>query len=329
MFIIDENRYPQSWKRSTEYDIIGGAGLYALIGARMVVGARKSKKVCAIIDKGSDFPENVEKELTSWNTGILFRTDTTRLTSRGANTYDENGIRHFEYLTPKKRIVAEDILSDSFLLLSASFHLICSVDRCGSLIKDIGTSNPQTLFVYEPLPDDCVQPNFETLLQLLPKVDVFTPNLNEALSFLGIEELPDTEEQIALVASKFYKYLTKPSSGVVLRCGPLGCYVMAKNVSQLFPAYHQNQDNVKDVTGGGNLFCGGFAAALALTKDWNVSAIYGNLISGCIIEKLGMPELSQGSLNSETWNGKSLGDRLTRYRAQNPHLDFAHKIIGA
>lgn len=325
MFIIDENRYPSSSERSNDYDIIGGAGLYALAGARIISGKERGRDVCAIVDKGSDFPPLVEQELLTWNAGITFREDKSRLTSRGVNIYDEDGVRHFEYLTPRKRIVAEDILADEFLLRAKSFHLICSIDRCNELIDGIKKKrNGNTLFIYEPLPDDCIIENLEKLMNLLPKIDVFTPNLHEALLFLGKDKLNLDMESIA---QRFYQHMTKLNAGVVLRCGERGCYVMSDRVRDLFPAYHQDQNNVRDVTGGGNLFCGGFAAALALTYDWKISAICGNIVSGCIIELLGMPKVTQMAGDDEKWNGLSLKERLAVYAKENPVLSIKNKDV--
>lgn len=331
MFIIDENRYPASSNRPNDYDIIGGAGLYALIGARIVAGEKQSKSVCAIIDKGSDFPHQVERELLAWNTGTIFREDKTRLTSRGANIYDEQGIRHFEYLAPKKRIEAKDVVANDYLLHSKCFHLICSVDRCKELVESIGantTENP--IFIYEPLPDDCISENFDKLLQLLPQIDIFTPNLNEACLLVGETELPDTEEGLDKIASKFSRYLSKPKSGLVLRCGALGCYVDAEGTSQLYPAYHQDQSKVIDVTGGGNLFCGGFAVAYVLTGNWQTAAICGNIVSGCIIERLGMPKMGvENGRGGETWNGTSFEERLRIYAEKNPALNLGDLLLSS
>lgn len=80
MFIIDENQYPPSSKKEPVHNIIGGGGTYAIIGSRIIAGAEKSKLICGIIDKGSDFPEIVEEEILSWNSGIVWKEDLSRLT---------------------------------------------------------------------------------------------------------------------------------------------------------------------------------------------------------------------------------------------------------
>jgi hypothetical protein len=71
-------------------DIIGGAGSYAAIGARLVTPKSLSKSVGWIVDVGSDFPPEVGDIISSWNTSCLVRQDSSRLTTRGWNGYGED-----------------------------------------------------------------------------------------------------------------------------------------------------------------------------------------------------------------------------------------------
>lgn len=320
LFIIDDNEYPSSSGKETEYNVIGGGVSYAAIGGRIVGSAKKGHLISGIIDKGSDFQIEVEDEINSWGTGLVIRSDESRLTSRGVNIYDENDIRHFKYQTPKKRIEVEDILETKNLVHSSSFHMCCSMDRCGLIIDTLlekhfeskSSSNPNSKpkFIFEPTPDACIKDNFDELKKVLEKVDVFSPNLNEACELVGVETLPEEIDQIERVAEKFTPYLTQPGSGLVLRCGPMGCYIKSKSLSIMLPAYHIDQSNVVDVTGGGNSFCGAFITSLILSKgDWLISGIFGNVVSGCVIEKLGVPKVTNG----DRWNGLTVQERLESY----------------
>lgn len=320
LFIIDENQYPESWNREPEYNIIGGGASYALIGARFASGPDLGKRVCAIIDKGSDFPVEVEDEINSWGTGTLFRLDASRLTTRGANIYAEDGVRSFVYRAPKKRIFGEDVLSTGNLADLRSFHFCCSVERCEETIDlflahQEKSSQPKPLFIFEPFPDVCIAENMETLKKMLHKVDVFSPNLHEAAGFAGLSQMPQSEDEIKQLAQVFLEH-TSPAGGIALRCGELGCYVLTRDLSIMLPAYHHDQSNVVDVTGGGNSFCGAFVTALTLSNDWLIAGIIGSLASGCVIESLGMPKLDEGEL----WNNKSVKDRFKLYVTENSSL---------
>lgn len=317
MFIIDDNEYPPSWNRPNEHNIIGGAGSYSIVGARIIGGHKLSKTISGIIDKGNDFPESVKQELDSWNTGTIFRNNPHRLTTRGLNIYDENEIRHFKYLSDKKRIEFDDVLQYKQLLHSKSFHLICAIDRCKGLINDITPHNSTAKFIYEPLPDACVSENYDTLKDILPYVDIFTPNLNEACQFLG---KPMTEDinTIIVLAQEFHQHQAKDKdAGVVLRCGALGCVIVSNSVSVHLPAYHQHQSKVVDVTGGGNSFCGGFMMGYYLSQDWVIGGMCGNIASGVVIEKLGIPVVSDNEGDSDTWNDESIESRVEKYGETN------------
>lgn len=314
LFIIDDNIYPDSWNRPSEHDIVGGGASYAIVGARIASGPRLGARVAGIIDKGTDFPQDVEDEINAWGAGPIFRENKNRLTTRGANVYQEDGFRSFVYKTPKKRIEHHDIVETGNLIYLKTFHMCCAVDRCEQIIdcfheKLRNTETDKPLYIFEPFPDICVPENFEALANILHKVDVFSPNLEEAARFLGVE-VPHTEEGISKLAEKFIQFSPK-HGGVVMRCGALGCYIRTRGELFMLKAYHTDQSKVVDVTGGGNSFCGAFITALYLShKDWMIAGAFGNVASGCIIEKLGMPLRKAGT---EEWNGTSIMARLQHY----------------
>ncbi|EGW34909.1 protein necessary for structural stability of L-A double-stranded RNA-containing particles [Spathaspora passalidarum NRRL Y-27907] len=316
MFIIDEIQYPPSWNKPPVLDQIGGAGPYAIMGARIIATSKYSNSISGIIDRGTDFPESIEQEIQSWSTGVIIRDCKDRLTTHGVNVYNEDEVRSFYYKSPKKQIEVDDVLQFEQLESSKCYHLICSISRCEEIIDRLNKHNQSReakIFIYEPLPDDCKSENLDRLKRVLPKIHIFTPNLEEAGELLKSTNANYPDE----LAEEFNQWLQLPDSGTVIRCGKLGCHIRTKDGRTYdLPAYHQNQDNVVDVTGGGNSFCGGFIMGYYLSGgNWQVAGIAGNIASGCIIEQLGMPKV-----NSDLINRKSLSERLDIYKSQNPNF---------
>lgn len=185
-------------------DILGGAGSWSALGARLFSPPPLSRSVGWIIDQGSDFPDSVTKLVDSWSTTAVFRPTPDRLTTRGWNGYAEgsSGNRAFRYMTPKKRLTAED-LSGTPLLRARSFHLICSPTRCRELVTNIlsqrraEASEPcaRPLFIWEPVPDLCVPDELLNCTNALPLVDICSPNHAELAGFMGSDGLdPETGE---------------------------------------------------------------------------------------------------------------------------------------
>ncbi|KAG7664220.1 MAK32 [[Candida] subhashii] len=251
MMIIDEIQYPPSSNKPPITDQIGGAGPYAIIGARVISTINHASQISGIIDKGAEFPKEVESEIQNWGTGVIFREDKSRLTTRGVNVYSEDDIRSFYYQTPKKRIVVDDVLEFPKLAESRAYHLICSISRCEEIIDRLNEifdkDEEKKMFIFEPLPDDCKHKNLEALKRLLPKINIFTPNLDEARDLLN----SSSEEDVKEIATRFSEFLQLPNSGTVIRCGPQGCHISTKGGNSFgLPAYHQDPANVIDVTGG-------------------------------------------------------------------------------
>ncbi|EPE33680.1 Ribokinase-like protein [Glarea lozoyensis ATCC 20868] len=171
MFIIDEIHYLPP--KPSVYDILGGAGAYSALGARLFSPPPSSHTVSWIVDEGSDFPPSIRSQISTWQTSCLIRTDHSRLTTRGWNGYDENQNRAFKYTTPKLRL-DENSLTDT-LLFSKSFHLICSPARCialtTSILRKRKRINPyasKPIFIWEPVPDLCIPSELLNTTNALP-----------------------------------------------------------------------------------------------------------------------------------------------------------------
>ena len=286
---IDEIDYGGS--KGIQDTIIGGAGTYAAIGAR-IVAEHYARRIGWIVDMGSDFPSGFRHLLESWQTSCIFRSDTTRLTTRAWNGYDANekrGIIHhfskswqqdsaprltsssgFEYLTPKLRL-DENSLPESHLL-SKAFHFVCSPSRCISLVNGLlkrrheasldGTRRP--IFVWEPVPALCTPDELENFYQACRLVDLVSPNDQELAAQYGQEMWQPDEAGHSIVSSILQRGIGQQGHGMlVIRAGGRGCYAFRRGLSLTLPAYHQQQSNVIDPTGAGNAFLGALTKALA------------------------------------------------------------------
>ncbi|KAM3518112.1 hypothetical protein NHJ13051_008431 [Beauveria bassiana] len=241
MFIIDDIDFLPPTPPAK--DILGGAGTYSALGARLLSPSPLSKTVGWVVDKGSDFPPELAELIDTWDTHAVYRHDASRLTTRGWNGYDAGADqkRAFKYTTPKRRLTGADL--DSALLQSKSFHLICSPLRCQELVRDITARRRaaaashdayiKPIFIWEPVPDLCHPNELLNCTNCLPLVDVCSPNHAELAAFLGGDGLdpetgaisPDAVEQACeqLLAS-----MPLQSYALVVRAGEKGCYV-AKN----------------------------------------------------------------------------------------------------
>lgn len=227
----------------------------------------------------------------------------------------------------------EDLINNKSLLNSNSFHLICSPQRSIEILKSLNQYRPSTsnppIIAWEPVPDLCLPENLDDCLSVLPKLNILTPNAEEAARFFSQPE-PTTMEQHEEIATKFISHLTNNSpfgtgSGIVLRSGELGCFILTSfGIKKWIPAYHNKlnpQRSVIDPTGGGNTFIGGFTTGFVTSKgNWEIAGICGNIAAGIAIEQIGMPFFEKKNDDDngigncdEKWNGKSVKERIKEY----------------
>ncbi len=227
-------------------DIVGGAGTYSALGARMLSPPPLSHSVGWIVDKGTDFPQPLEELIASWETSVLMRPTPGRLTTRGWNGYDGHQNRAFRYTTPKLRLTAADLTPA--LLASRSFHLVCSPARCRELVTEIKARRhklslssspscpqplPRPVFVWEPVPDLCTPDELLNCTNTLPLVDICSPNHAELAGFMGDDGLdPETGEistrAVERACEQLLGSMPLQSFALVVRAGEKGCY-LARN----------------------------------------------------------------------------------------------------
>ncbi|KAG8928527.1 hypothetical protein FRC02_006803 [Tulasnella sp. 418] len=172
------------------------------------------------------------------------------------------------------------------------------------------------VIIYEPIPNRCVPEQLPALLVVLPKIDILSPNAEEAMGLLSMP-LPVTMSKVEEAARDFIGHV---KSAVIIRSGELGAYVLRRgdlNGIWVPPYWTQDESDqlkVVDVTGAGNSFLGGLSAGLRLSNgDLLEAMLYASVSASFTIEQLGLPVITSRG-DTEEWNGESPGERLNKLR---------------
>ncbi|KDN37784.1 hypothetical protein RSAG8_09939, partial [Rhizoctonia solani AG-8 WAC10335] len=275
LFILDEFEFldvtgkPTGKKLPTQ---IGG-GTYTTIGARIWLPA---SEVGQIVDRGVDFPTSVQQELDHYGSEMwYFRDQPENKTTRAVNRYTGK-LRDFDYLTPRIRLTPKD-LPGTPLESPHQLHFVCSPARATQITDGVdvySARDGKPLTIYEPIPISCVPEELPALKQILHRIDILSPNAEEALGLLSIDKAGvDDPSVIEHAAAQFLSFgIGKDASGhVILRCGAMGAYGATLEAGMVkgwwTPAYWRSEDKgaVVDVTGAGNAFLGGLSAGLYLS----------------------------------------------------------------
>ncbi|GAA5862695.1 hypothetical protein JCM8547_003515 [Rhodosporidiobolus lusitaniae] len=329
LFILDtfewrsqgENGALTTTKRSES--VIGGGGTYAMIGARIWL---PPTRVGILVDRGNDWPKEVEEELGQYGRKMwIMRDKPDEPTTRALNLYTGEH-RDFEYLTPRTRLEPRDL--PSRLRTSSYLHFVCSPTRALVIHSQLlppfnSTPSWRPKLVYEPIPDRCTLDELPSLRQILPHVEVFSPNHEEAWAFFGIsaeEANAQGREGVEEIAGRFFA--EGAQRAVVIRSGALGAYAVKKGeeTGVWVPAFHSYEDGkstgrVVDVTGAGNSFLGGLMAGLVQhPNDLKTAVQCASVSASFIIEQFGLPKVKAESQGVELWNGASPAERLAELK---------------
>ncbi|KAG8795133.1 hypothetical protein FRC12_017635 [Ceratobasidium sp. 428] len=330
LFILDEFEFLDAEGRptgKTQATQIGG-GTYTAIGARIWLPA---SAIGQLVDRGADFPAWVQQELDHYGSDMWhFRDQATVQTTRAVNRYHGDN-RDFDYLTPRIRLTPKDLLGTP-LESPRQIHFVCSPARASQIIHDAdtyGTADWAPFTIYEPIPICCVPEELPALQAILGRIDILSPNAEEALGLLSIDKAGEnTPSVIEQAAATFLSFgIGKDRSGyVVIRCGAMGAYGAALSSGKVagwwVPAYWTAEDDgaVVDVTGAGNSFLGGLSAGLLLANgNMREATMYATVSAGYTIQQTGLPKVEYerdqtSGKTTELWNGDLPQDRLAVLR---------------
>ena len=212
--------------------------------------------------------------------------------------YDENGERRevtfnedeqskeliagFPVMTPEMVTMAhenfaptsEDIpeeYADADVFLAARHY-----DRQLSYAKFFRERNPNGIIILDTGKDYMKPECIEKLPELFSLVDVVIPSEVEVKGLFGDLPMAEAAEKLIQLGAK----------NVVIKIGKRGCLVYVNKEIIFVNAYHS--DVVKDPTGAGDSFCGGFLVGYKKTHDLVTAAKYGTVSSSFIIEDFGI-----------------------------------------
>ena len=315
--------------------ILGGAGTYAVLGARLFA-AEDPKRVGWVVHTGTDFSAKVFEELDSWNAYTRYISTPERLTTRARNTY-KGELRGFEFLSPKKQ-VTHDMLDNS-LLQARAFHVISNPKRFINLVHGIlerlakGSrgNRHEPSFVWEPMEHSCSPENLPLFLEAMNLAHTFSPNEDEFAKLFGADLSAGEDLSADFLREKCELLLQGRAFKVVaVRLGARGVFVAetadkdfaSPFICRQLPSYPQaasgyiegngrlSQEGTRipkvvDVTGGGNTFLGAYCMGLVNQPQIlnctipQSASIAGSVAASFAIEQIGMPKLTMDKAGNE------------------------------
>ncbi|KAL1660204.1 Ribokinase-like protein [Schizophyllum commune] len=321
--LIDHFRYFSSdGDLEREERHVGGGGLFAVAGARIwlppaririPVSGKENMEVKAALDKLV-----ADDEMWIWDDEDTLEA---LIEYKGDERRQVPSFSLFRYVNPRPPRMLSSV-PQTIAQQALCLHFCCSPDVLAENIKH-GILAPGQLVVYEPIPPSCTAANLDTLRLLLPDINVFSPNHEEAEAFLA-DTLPRDSSSTSLVEDMAIKFASYGARTVVIRSGSRGSYVfnadptLGAEEGRWVDAYWRSDEaaeNVKSTTGAGNSFLGGLCAGLALAgRDIFKAAAYGSVSASYVVEQQGLPSsIIEGGV--ELWNGDAPQTRLARLLA--------------
>lgn len=251
---------------------IGGDALYSAMGARLWL-----EEVGVLTRANKEFIQDNKTKLN--NAGLElegFKTFKEEI-ARNWIVYDSENRRTFIYRNSKELLnklspEIEDI-PKAFYSAKAIFLAAMSIENQLRLAKHFKEKGITTLL--DPLDEEIID-HEEMVIEAIKYTDIFLPSADEVYKLTGSYNFEESAKKFADMGPKI----------VVIKNGADGSIVYEKDSDSLntVPAY---KCDVKDVTGAGDAFGGGFSAGYLLTNNPVEAAVMGSISSSFAIEDFG------------------------------------------
>ncbi len=226
----------------------------------------------------------VRKEVSRWAAKTTLEADLELPTSSVVAHILPGGERSFLYaLGACKAFTAAEIdldleVRDGSRLLHVGYALLLPALDGSPMAKLFSNAHERGLLVsldvaYHP------EARWDDLRELLPLVDIFCPNIQEASAMTGQSEPRRAAEALAALGVRKF---------VAVKSGDLGAYALpiGEQGQQLFPFAVK----VVDSTGAGDAFIAGLLAAWYRGFDWHRSAVIANAVGALAVTRSGASE---------------------------------------
>lgn len=320
MVILDEIRMPN---KPPMLDVIGGSATFVTLGLRLF--ATKSFRPGCLVMAGSDFPQDIKDEMTSWRTSLVVKDLLDLRSSRGLLTYQDStfGPKTFEYTTSPIRPTPRDLVGMP-LLRARAFHFFGTPQEVMEQIPSLHDLRqkhhpdlPKPCIVWEPLPSSCVPENLDKFKEACKLVDVFSPNhLELAALFSSDQPLHPSTSLLARLEALGQHFLAagiSPSNTgtLIIRAGADGALALQVDRPAVHvPAFYPHgSGKVVDPTGAGNAFLGGYVAGWLREGHVRQALHYGAVAASFALEQIGLPR-------SEDVSAEAGMERLDEFRGR-------------
>ena len=191
-----------------------------------------------------------------------------------------DGTRHFLGLagSNNQRLCLGDfelsVVTEAKIVSYGSFFFLKGLDRDGAP-KIFDTARQAGALTVADCSSDSFHQGREIVLRNLPAIDYFIPSRVEA-------EYLTQEREPAFMAKAL---LARGCRHVIIKLGREGCYVTDGHISKVVRAFPV--ENVRDTTGAGDTFVGGFMAGLIDEMDLFDAARYANAAAAVSVTGVG------------------------------------------
>ncbi len=268
--ILDDIVFPNG---RTRMATLGGGVTHAATGMRIW-----EDSVGLASALGRDFPLSVREDLARCF-DLRALTQSRAVTPHFWQLYEEDGRRTEVFRTNLNEMlsmVAEPTeLRVTFPRIQGAYLDCEAPDYLRAWIRFL-RKNGKGVILWEPWERYCLPKNRTQIRELSQEVDVLALSLPEARTLSGKTKPAEIVAQL----------LAEGAHIVLLRMGEHGSLV-ANRQGEFYeiPAYPVEQ--IVDVTGAGNAYCGGFLVGLAKTGNLRQAGVYGAISASLVIERSG------------------------------------------
>lgn len=281
--IIDNIRLSDG---SIARNVLGGGGPQGVFGARVWTDS-----VGFMTRSGTDIPAEPEAMLRALDVDLTGWVQFNDLpTLRGGLMYDEKErlqMANIADMTPVERMATwNEMLSRPIPLPDAyrqvrAIHLITEYWDEPMAREALKLREAGVVFSLEPLIGYGAWMNAEPLKEVLPYVDIATPDFPAASHLAGTED--------PLQVMKYWAGLG--ARGITVRNSYHGSYAWDRDHDQfwhipIIPV------NVVDPTGAGNSYGGGWCVGWTEQCDAKIAGCYGAVSASFLVERIGLPPIT-------------------------------------